>query len=571
MSLTASMWSSVSGLLNHGEKMNVIGNNIANVNTVGFKGSRMDFMSHVYSSIHSASGPAQIGNGVSIGAIYGDFGQGSFENSTEATDMAISGKGFFKVRDKYSNEEYYTRAGNFRFDAQGYLTSPQGYVLQGWAIEQATAAQASGSIYSSAASSSIIGTGVPVDVRLTSFSCDPRHTNSMTVAVNLDSEGVEKSSDTTEPFAALFKKWDATLELPLGNDGYAYQQSITVYDEGGGAHVLTIYFDQVKDNATDLPNGTGVWEYIVTMDPSEDLRSFEILPSTTPPTYADVPADKKGLLMAGTMTFNSSGQMTDMMAYVPTEGGAAFGTTATWVAAPISANGYPMFAANFSGVEGASCVYDDRGVAGNLPTAAAAGKVNPETNGKLTELNLGFKCTSGWWGNLTATNVSMDGIGTDYDNLGGMGGVGQRLNPASTAYKNGGTGYYERYASQDGYTFGELSSIYVTENGVLTGYYSNGVALELFQITLYDFNAKHELRNEGSNLYSQTRESGEPTQGAANSGGFGSILGNSLEQSNVDISREFVQMITTQRGFQSNSKLITTTDTMLENVINMKR
>lgn len=568
MSLTASMWSSVSGLLNHGEKMNVIGNNIANVNTVGFKGSRMDFMSHVYSSVFATSGPSQIGNGVGIGAIYSDFGQGSFESSSEATDMAISGNGFFKVRDKYSNEEYYTRAGNFRFDATGHLVNPQGYVLQGWAIEQANAAQASGSIFSSAATSAIVGTGVPVDVRLTSFSCDPRHTNSITMAVNLDADGVEKSTDATEPFASLFKNWDSTLELPLGNDGFAYQQSITVFDEGGGAHVLTVYFDRVIDNTgspSTVPNGTQVWEFIMTMDPAEDLRSFEVLPATVPPTYLDVPADKRGLLMSGTLAFNSTGQMTDMMAYVPTVGGAAFGNTNTWVAAPISTNGYPMFAANFSGIAGASEVWT------TMPSAGAAGTINPETNGKLTELNLGFQCTTGWWGNLSATNLNMDGIADDFANLGGMGTSGKRLNPASTAFRNGGTGFFERYASQDGFTFGELTNIYVTENGILTGYYSNGVALDLFQITMYDFNAKHELRNEGGNLYSETRASGQATQGAAGSGSFGTILGNNLEQSNVDISREFVQMITTQRGFQSNSKLITTTDTMLENVINMKR
>lgn len=566
MSLTASMWSSVSGLLNHGEKMNVIGNNIANVNTVGFKGSRMDFMSHVYSSVFAASGPSQIGNGVTVGAIYSDFGQGSFESSSEATDMAISGNGFFKVRDKYSNEEYYTRAGNFRFDATGYLVNPQGYVLQGWAIEQANASQASGSVFSSTATSAIVGTGVPVDVRLTSFSCDPRHTNSITMAVNLDADSTEKSTDATEPFASLFNNWDSTLELPLGNDGFAYQQSITVFDEGGSAHVLTVYFDRVIDNTgtpSTIPNGTQVWEFIVTMDPTEDIRSFE--DPLSPGTYIDVPADKLGLLMTGTLTFNSSGQMTDMMAYVPTEGGTAFGNSSSWVAAPISANGYPMFAANFSGITGASEIWS------TLPTAGAAGTINPETSGKLTEMNFGFQCTSGWWGNLSGTNLTMDGIANDFANLAGMGTAGKRLNPASTAFSNGGTGFYERYSSQDGFTFGELTNIYVTENGILTGYYSNGVALDLFQITMYDFNAKHELRNEGGNLYSETRASGQATQGAAGSGSFGTILGNNLEQSNVDISREFVQMITTQRGFQSNSKLITTTDTMLENVINMKR
>ncbi len=87
MSLSASMWTSVTGLLVHGEKMNVVGNNIANVNTVAFKGSRMDFEDFVNQNVYSAAGPTQVGRGVAIGAIYGNFAQGSFENSTEPTDI----------------------------------------------------------------------------------------------------------------------------------------------------------------------------------------------------------------------------------------------------------------------------------------------------------------------------------------------------------------------------------------------------------------------------------------------------------------------------------------------------
>jgi flagellar hook protein FlgE len=298
------------------------------------------------------------------------------------------------------------------------------------------------------------------------------------------------------------------------------------------------------------------------MDPTDDVRSFG-------PAGADtVPDAKKGLLMAGTITFNSSGLMTDMSAFVPNAGGANFANMTDWVAAPISSNGYPMFAANFSGQHESSKVWAD--LPATQPSVTGPGEENPNVVGRLTELNLGFRSKNDWWSFGTG-GVTMDTVGSDYRDLAGMGTAGERQNPASTAYKGSGSNFYERYAKQDGYSYGELSSIHVTENGVLTGRYSNGVTLELFQITLYDFNAKHELHREGGNLFTQTRESGDPTQGAAKSGSFGSILGNNIEQSNVDLAREFVQMITTQRGFQSNSKLITTTDPMLENVINMKR
>ena len=129
MTVTSSMWTGVSGLLAHGERMSVVGNNIANVNTVGFKGQRMDFEDYVYQYVASATGNSHVGRGVAIGAVYTDYSQSSFENSNEATDLGISGKGFFQVRKTDTDQKYYTRAGNFRFNKEGYLVEPNGYVL----------------------------------------------------------------------------------------------------------------------------------------------------------------------------------------------------------------------------------------------------------------------------------------------------------------------------------------------------------------------------------------------------------------------------------------------------------
>ncbi len=575
MSLTASMWTSVSGLLTHGEKMNVIGNNIANVNTVGFKGSRMDFADFVHQDVGTLSGTSQVGRGVTIGAIYGDFSQGAFESSTESTDIAISGNGFYRVVPKGTNDAYYTRAGNFRFDAEGYLVDPSGNVLQGWEIEMPTPSLATTAVLAPAASGSRIkGTGVPKDVRLATFSCEPHHTSNITEAINLDSApGNDKTIDKTNPFAAMFGKWDTAPDpvsgklekLPIGQDSYAYQQSITVYDEGGTAHVLTIYFDQVTDErdpagvaANDpqpidnMDNGKRYWEYMVTMDPESDYRTFGA-------NGADpVNQAKRGIIMAGTLTFDTGGQLVDQSAFVPTSG-ANMGNLSTWIQAPISSNGYPMFAPNFTGRDNASQIWD-----GGNPVNG----VNPNTLGHLIELDLGLRNKSNTWQNPVA---NMSAIGNDAAEIPGFGTSAERQATTSTSFAGKGTLFYERFAKQDGYTFGELRTIAVDQDGVLSGRYSNGVTLELYQITLYDFPSKTNLRREGSNLYTQTRESGDPSSGAAGSGSFGAIYSNSIEQSNVDLAREFVQMITTQRGFQANSKSVTTVDTMLDTVINMKR
>jgi flagellar hook protein FlgE len=124
---------------------------------------------------------------------------------------------------------------------------------------------------------------------------------------------------------------------------------------------------------------------------------------------------------------------------------------------------------------------------------------------------------------------------------------------------------------QDGYASGVLNGYSIDTNGVLYGRYDNNVTLALWQMTLYDFRNLQGLRREGGNLYSQTMESGNARWSIPGNAGFGSTQAYNIEQSNVDMSREFVQMITTQRGFQANSKSITTVDTMLETVIGMKR
>ena len=135
----------------------------------------------------------------------------------------------------------------------------------------------------------------------------------------------------------------------------------------------------------------------------------------------------------------------------------------------------------------------------------------------------------------------------------------------------GNSSYITQDAHADGYPSGVLSGTNIDNAGVVYGYYDNGETIPLYQIALYDFHNKQGLRREGGNLYGQTKESGEARQGVAGDNGFGVTRAYNIEGSNVDLSREFVNMITTQRGFQANSKGVTTVDTMLETVIGMKR
>lgn len=569
MGLTSSMWTGVSGMLAHGDRMSVVGNNISNVNTVGFKASHMhfaDFVSQDYPT--SGNNFSQVGRGVKVSAIYGDYSQGSFETTNESTDLAISGNGFFGVSPLGSDQRYYTRAGNFRFDKNGYLKDPNGYVLQGWALASSSVQPVDTFTRSSGSENvaQVNRVGSITNIKLDAGGvASPQHTNSVTLITQLDQEAGDNTSDPDDPFFALLKSWDGTQDEPLGSLQYAYQTTIKVYDEAGTPHTLTVYYDQVSNS-----DGRNTWEYIVTMDPKEDKRFFGATP-TADNTIAGTSA--AGLLMAGTLTFNSAGQIENMSAYTlqaDANNTAGFKDLDYWRPTGISNNGYPVFAANFTGQSNASWVVNADGT----PTSPALSNAA----GKLIELDFGLRAGKNptWVDPLAAPGTSSRASdigdininGNTLDDLPGFGKDSKRKASATTSYASSSSTLYE---AQDGYTFGYLQNIIVSSDGVIQGTFSNGVTMELFQIALFDFNNKTGLRREGGNLFSETRDAPLTSSQPAGSGGMGTISSGALELSNVDLAREFVDMITTQRGFSANGKVITTTDSMLAEVIMLKR
>jgi flagellar hook protein FlgE len=549
MGLSASMWTGVSGLSAHGEKMSVIGNNIANVNTVGFKGSRMYFEDFFSQDISTASGFGQVGRGVTIGAVYGVFAQGAFENTSEATDLAIGGDGFFRVKPKGEETEYYTRAGNFRFDKDGYLVDPHGYVLQGWEIERDSAALAttsSGASNETASATKIKGTGVPKNVRLDGFTAQPKNTNSVTMITNLDArDGGDNATSATDPYFSMFSIWDATQDEPIGESRFAYQSTIKVYDEGGSARNMTVYFDQVSVSNS---GGKRYWEYMVTVDPSDDGRTLNGVDMSE--------TSAAGVLMIGTLTFDAAGQIENQSAFtLPSTVSGDFKDLSNWKVADFNTDGYPICVPNFTRVEYANATDSAQSNAAARAIGINFGVVNADP------------VTDGGWDTTVYSNAGQIQGSSNYDRIPGY----KDPEPEALATTSFAGSSSTMFQSQDGYTFGFLQNVSVDRDGILSGRYSNGEILELYQITLYDFVNPWDLRREGGNLFSETRESGAATPGPANANGLGSINSNSLEQSNVDLAEEFVKMITTERGFQANSKVITSVDMMLQTVIMMKR
>lgn len=527
--LTSAMYAGISGLSVHSKAISVVGNNLANANTIGYKSTTIQFQDIFYSSVNTANGVSQIGNGASVSTLWNDWSQGSYEDSTSSTDVAISGNGFFMVNDPVTGSTYYSRAGNFTFDEDGYLVNAQGYRVQGWAYD------------TERTSSGVNTKGALGDIVIEDLQSEPKATSLVSMLVSLDKESEEASTNATDPFFALQQEWDGTADPPLGENSYTYQSTITVYDEAGSAHELTVYFDPVQDDSvTSQAGGSQVWEYIVTCDADEDGRTIDgqQLAGTS----------SAGLLMTGTITFNSSGQMQGMTAF--TLDGTATGDLhdlSNWTPADINDDGYPVFTANFSGSSDASY------------TGAA----------EAVSIGLDFGVHD-----RTPTSTSWDGAVSDASAIGtNLSSLFNFEDPVfdancTTAYDNSSSTLSQ---TQDGYAPGFLESVEIDANGVIVGNFTNGENIELYVLGLADFDNYQGLISEGGNLFSASRESGIAITGIANTNAFGSVASCTLEQSNVDYSSEMVDLITYQRGYQANSKVITTVDSLLQEALNLKR
>ncbi len=268
MSLSSSLFTGTSGLKNMGNALQVVGNNISNLNTIGFKKGRSAFADTLYESVATQAGTDQMGRGMSIGSVTQNFAQGSFESTGNTTDLSIGGDGFFIMRQSNTENTLYTRAGNFFFDKEGQLVNPEGYIVQGWDLDEETGDDV----------------GAIKDLVLKAFTSPPKKSSRLTAITNLDADAGSNS-------VVLSNNWDSGEDTVMVATNYEYQTVIKVYDTLGSTHDVSIFYD--KKSGTE-------WEYIVTSNPEEDKRN------------AVQGTDSKGLLARGTILFSqSSGDILD--------------------------------------------------------------------------------------------------------------------------------------------------------------------------------------------------------------------------------------------------------------------
>ncbi len=428
MGILSSLYTGVSGLAAQGEALGVVGDNIANANTTGFKASRAEFQDIISKNLKGILGGNQIGRGVKIGAVNPILSQGNVDATDKVTDLALSGDGYFAL--KGSDGESFTRDGSFHFDRDGYLVSNDNQRVQGYQADE------KGQILNK------VG-----DIKFPRALVPAKGTEEVKLDLNLDSrmEAGTKKFDIKDPYSTSH-----------------YSTGVEIYDSQGNKQLITLFFNKNKDREWDV---TGV-------------------------------ADGKNV------TGGEAGQLSEVM------------------------KGKLTFT-----------------VDGKLNTQEITESKFNFTGGALQDQKIKFNF---------GDDIASGGKGID------------------------GTKQYGKESdliswSQDGSAAGTITGMSFNDEGVLTTLYSNGEARDLGQIAIAKFENPEALFKVGNNRLKESRDAGAPALGMAGRAGRGKLFAKSLERSTVDLAAEFVNLIQNQRGFQANAKTITTTDELLNEVIQLKR
>jgi len=553
-----SMFSGVSGMRNFQYELDVIGNNISNVNTVGFKGSRVTFQTALLQTLKAArapqnnvggTNPIQIGLGSQLATVDKVMTQGSFQNTGRKLDLAIQGDGFFVLSD--GQGYYYTRAGALDVDMNGTLIhSSTGMKVQGWiAIQDPTTGQR------------YIDTNQPIgDIVISAGMTMPA--NATTLA---RMQGNLNSTSGIMPFAMTVtddngQQHTVRFVFSKTNDDFARQngpftenQSYTwrAYDENnnllGESYIVVNRFGRVVDS--------GLSEVVVapgasiSIPSSGELRFYEsdspsnfVTAKFESPRYVTAVEvyDTLGNPYSLYIEFIRLGQFEDMKN--------------AWIWRVYTASGEPI------------TYIDANGQTSYNTTPYVGGVVDFNESGRLSTL---YGIT---WDEDTQTfQVSDSELRTIQFDASHMGDGTVTINLDLTALTQFAGANSAAFTYQNGNALGTLQSFAINEAGQIIGTFSNGLTDLLGQVALAVFNNPAGLTEIGNSLYVPSANSGLAQIGAAGTGGRGTLIPGALEMSNVDLAEEFTKMIIAQRGFQANARVITTADTILGELVALRR
>ncbi|MCX5989322.1 MAG: flagellar hook protein FlgE [Chloroflexi bacterium] len=543
------MNSAISGLKNHQTMMDVISNNIANVNTTGFKSSRVTFQTllaqTIRGSIPGAIGSGgqdsiQIGLGMAISGVDKLNTQGVLSNTSKLTDMAISGDGYFIMTDGY--RKFYSRDGAFDLDSTGALISPStGLRVNGWVAE--TNASGQKVINSAMPPSAPLTIPLGAGVNAKSSSMVSFNGNLNGSSTDLVSSGVVESSTVASAISFATTATDA-LTFTYGGKTYNATISTALTKDASTIADLATAVAAAVNAALTAGGETDVVQVTASDSASVSAEGGLVFKAAKSLSFGSSPSSnlELGAALKGRASTGLESMTTSIVAY-DTLGMAHELTVKFQKQVPTAAG---VKADTVSGQAFGFVSFDPTGKFQSAATSTVAGATAPAT---LTD--------------LTGSRVTL--------NFANGQAQGQQLLLDFTRMTQLQDGNTVSAVENDGHPTGTLTSFTVGSNGVITGSYSNGVQEALGQIALATFANPSGLSLVSQNLMSESANSGIPQVGVPGAGSRGQINGGQLELSNVDLSVQFTDMIRAERGFQANSRIITTSDEMLQDLVNLKR
>ena len=633
-----SLFSGVSGLKSHQTRMDVIGNNVANVNTTGYKSSRTTFADTLSQTMTGASAPSgnlggtnpkQVGLGTGVASIDTLFTDGSVQSTGKNTDLCLSGNGLFVV--SQGVQKFYTRDGAFEFDAEGnYVLPSSGLFVQGWTATD-------GVLNTSGAAGNItIPSGKSMAAKATTKATYSNNLNSSAATIDgislTDSLGntVKVASGDTSSYGV-----GDSISSAISNEAITFSNGgkissangkyvrgtnypvsgVVTLSNGDTISVPSTSTATYKTGSLPTPTVTAIAGSTVTLSDGSTLTN------TSGKTYAI--NDPITLNVASiTATVTSADSTTDT--YTPSSLTASSGANVSGITLTVGSgtevavgssdtNSYKKGGTYTSTVKSLLLTMSDATTVNETSGKYSMGATLPVTTTLTVYDTLGNKhsipvyftktTTDSTNGNAWTVSVATDGSGkntiTESDGstttvkmadstlqFDTAGKYNSGSGTATLTLTNGSTGTQTvtinlssltQYSgtstvngATDGNAAGTLSSVSIDTSGTVTGTYTNGVKQTEAQVAIAQFNNAAGLTKTGNSLYQESNNSGTANIKTASDLGV-KITPSALEMSNVDIANEFSDMIITQRGFQSNSKIITVGDEMLETLIGMKR
>ncbi|WP_256079182.1 flagellar hook protein FlgE [Massilia sp. YIM B04103] len=506
----------LSGLNAADTSLKTIGNNIANASTVGFKGSVAQFADLYANSLNGVSGNNP-GIGVSVSRLAQQFTQGGIETTNNPLDISINGGGFFRT--EVNGAVQYSRNGQFLLNKDGVITNAQGALVTGYVANK----------------DGVILAGAPVPIKIDNSDLKPVATTNANFALNLDSR-------SDPPVKVPFSATDGTT--------FNKQTVLDVYDSLGNKHIMGVYYVKTAPNT---------WDVYMASDGIEMTAKQLAVTAATDPTIQQLRADYYAAASAVPPVPGAADAA--RLAYAEALGQAIVGAVdgALGNSQPIKDLINPTnhignrpdmnpqtidaaFAAAVSvpAAKQATVVFDR---SGNMDTTAMGALVPPQT----LPFNINLPIFPDL-GSLQPLNIKTNFLGT-------------------TQY---GSITSEKSNTQDGYSSGSLERFAADERGVIIGQYSNGKSRPLAQFVLVDFPSVDGLIPLGNNAWAESSASGAPQVGVPGDGKLGKLRSSSVEVSNVDLTKELVNMITAQRVYQANAQTIKTQDSIMQTLVNLR-